>query len=117
VLDTVKPTVVQTTPASNATSVKVGKNVTAKLSEAVRSGTVTKANVKLVKAGSSKAVPVVISYNSAKHKIKINPKHDLAHNTKYQVTVKTAVLDLAGNHLDQKSKSGLQPKKWNFTTG
>jgi hypothetical protein len=47
----------------------------------------------------------------------INPKANLAHGTKYKVTITTTVLDLAGNPLDQnRTKSGLQKKTWKFTT-
>jgi subtilisin-like proprotein convertase family protein len=117
VLDTVRPKVVLTNPVKKATGVKVGKNVTAKLSEAIAAGTVTKANVKLVKAGTTKAIRAVITYNATKHKIKINPKGDLAHGTTYKVTIRTGIKDLAGNNLDQKARAGLQPKTWRFTTG
>jgi subtilisin-like proprotein convertase family protein len=116
VLDTVKPKVTRISPVSKATGVKVGKNVTAVLSEAVAAGTVTKSNVTLVRAGTTKALRAVITYDASTHKIKVNPKRALTHRVTYTVTIRTGVKDLAGNNLDQKQKSGLQAMSWRFTT-
>jgi hypothetical protein len=118
VLDTVKPRVSKIKPLKGATGVKVGVNVRAFFSEAMAAGTMTKANVKLVKAGTSKAIKATISYDVAKRKVTINPKKNLKQGTTYKVTIGTGVKDLAGNNLDQKpNKSGNQPMKWKFTTG
>ena len=117
ILDTVKPRVSKIKPIKGATGVKVGVNVKAFFSEALAAGTMTKANVKLVSAGSTKAIKATISYDAAKRKVTINPKKNLKHGTTYKVTIGTGVKDLAGNNLDQKSKTGNQPMKWKFTTG
>jgi hypothetical protein len=117
VLDTVKPMVSRTVPGSKATGVKVGANIRAFLSEAMLPGSITRHRVFLTKAGSTHRIRATVAYRARTHKIIINPRHDLAQDTTYKVTITTSVKDLAGNNLDQKKKSGFQPKRWHFTTG
>ena len=117
IVDSVKPSITSTTPAKGASSASVKANIKAKASEALRSSTVTKANAFIVVAGTSTHLKAKVSWKADSRSIVINPKVNLAHGTKYKVTITTKVLDLAGNPLDQnKTKSGLQKKTWKFTT-
>jgi hypothetical protein len=116
VLDTVRPKVTRTTPANRATGVAVAKTVVIQLSEAVASATVSRSSAYLVKAGSTRKVRAVVRYDTARHRITINPRADLAAGTTYRVTVAVGVRDPAGNQLDQSTRSGLQPKRGTFTT-
>jgi hypothetical protein len=116
VLDTVRPKVTRTKPANRTTGVGVGTTVAIRLSEAVASATVSRSSAYLVEAGSTRKVRAVVRYDAVRHRITIDPRADLAAGTTYRVTVTTAVRDLAGNQLDQSTSSGLQPKRWTFTT-
>jgi subtilisin-like proprotein convertase family protein len=116
-VDSIKPQITATVPAKGAKHAGVKANIEAKASEALRSSTVTKANAFIVVAGTTKHLKAKVTWKSGTSTIVINPKADLAHGTKYKVTITTTVLDLAGNPLDQnKTKAGLQKKTWKFTT-
>lgn len=117
IVDTTGPSVGATSPASGATGVAVGANVTATFSEAMEKSTVTASTVKLVKAGTTTAVPATVGYDRATKKATLNPSAKLAKGTRYKATVSTGAKDLAGNALDQsKALAGEQPKVWSFVT-
>jgi len=116
VVDTVHPHVTRTRPASGADDVRRGRNIRATFSEAMRPGTLTKANVRLVNTETGNAVRARRTYNATTHTVVINPRRDLAADTRYRVVIGTGVKDVAGNRLDQKPRTGLQPKTWRFTT-
>ncbi len=115
-VDTVHPHVTRTRPASGADDVRRGRNIRATFSEAMRPGTLTKANVRLVNTETGNAVRARRTYNATTHTVVINPRRDLAPDTRYRVVIGTGVKDVAGNRLDQKPRTGLQPKTWRFTT-
>jgi len=115
-VDSVRPHVTRTRPAQAADDVRVGRNVRATFSEAVRPGTLTKANVRLVDTETGDAVRARRTYNATTHTVVINPRRDLAPDTRYRVVIGTGVKDVAGNRLDQKPRTGLQLKTWRFTT-
>jgi subtilisin-like proprotein convertase family protein len=117
-VDSIKPQITSTVPAKGAKHAGVKANIKAKASEALRPSTVTRAHAFIVVAGTTKHLKAKVTWKSGTSTIVINPKADLAHGTKYKVTITTTVLDLAGNPLDQnRSKAGLQKKTWKFTTG
>jgi subtilisin-like proprotein convertase family protein len=117
IVDSIKPQITSTVPTSGAKHAGVKANIKARAGEALLASTVTRANAFIVVAGTTKHLKAKVSWSAGTHTIVINPKAPLAHGTKYKVTIRTAVLDLAGNHLDQnKTKSGLQKKTWKFTT-
>jgi subtilisin-like proprotein convertase family protein len=115
-VDTVAPRVASTRPAKGADRVRPGANVKARFGEAVRSATITKKTVKVVEAGQKKAVRATVTYNAATRTAKVNPRQHLVSGTTYKVIVGTGVKDVAGNALDQKSRTGDQPMVWRFTT-
>ena len=82
----------------------------------MRPGTLTRANVRLVDTETGDAVRARRTYNATTHTVVINPRRDLAADTRYRVVIGTGVKDVAGNRLDQKPRTGLQPKTWRFTT-
>jgi len=114
-VDTVHPRVVRNKPAKRADNVRRKANVRVWFSEKMRPGSITRSSVRIVKAGRSKAVKARVTYAPVLRRATINPRKKLAPNTKYKVVVTTA-RDLAGNALDQKKRSGTQPKVWRFTT-
>jgi hypothetical protein len=117
VVDSIRPQITSTVPAKGAKHAGVKANIKARASEALLGSTVTKAHAFIVVAGTIKHLKAKVTWKPFTHTIVINPKAKLAHGTKYKVTVTTAVLDLAGNPLDQnKSKAGAQKKTWKFTT-
>jgi hypothetical protein len=117
VVDSIKPMISSTVPAKGAKHAGVKANIKAKASEALRASTVTRAHAFIVVAGTTKHLKAKVTWKSGTGTIVINPKADLAHGTKYKVTITTTVLDLAGNPLDQnRTKAGLQKKTWKFTT-
>ena len=117
IVDSIKPTVVSTAPKTKAKLASPTANIKAKVSEAVRAGTVTRSHAFITVAGSTTHLKAKVTYNATTRMIVINPKATLAAGTKYKVTITTKVLDLAGNPLDQnKTRSGLQKKTWKFTT-
>jgi subtilisin-like proprotein convertase family protein len=117
IVDSIKPRISSTVPNKGAKHASVRANIRATASEALRPLTVNRSNAFIVLAGTTKHLKARVSWRSLTHTIVINPKVHLAHGTKYKVTITTAVLDLAGNPLDQnKTKAGLQKKTWKFTT-
>ena len=116
-VDTVHPRVVRTRPGAGADGVRLGRNIRATFSEAVRPGTLTRANVRLVNTETGDAVRARRSYNATTQTVVINPRRDLAPDTRYRVVIGTGVKDVAGNRLDQRpARTGNQAKTWRFTT-
>ena len=110
--DTTPPTVTATVPASGATGVVVGANVTATFSEAMNATTLTTATVTLVAQGSTTPLPAVVTYDSATHIVTLDPTANLVANTLYTATVKSGASgakDIAGNAL-------AADRVWTFTT-
>ncbi len=120
-VDTTPPKVDSTSPANGATQIAPGANVTATFSEAMMTSSINGTTVKLSKAGTTTAIPAVVSYDPTTNKATLNPFGSsttlLSKGTKYKAVVTTGAQDLAGNGLDQNSSlSGLQQKSWTFTT-
>jgi subtilisin-like proprotein convertase family protein len=115
-IDTVHPHVTRTRPAAGADEVRRGRNIRARFSEAVRPGTLTATNVRLVNTETGKAVRARRTYDASSRSVIVNPRRDLAADTRYRVVIGTGVKDVAGNRLDQKPRPGNQPKVWRFTT-
>jgi len=117
IVDSIKPLVTSTAPVKGAKHASTTANIRARMNEAVRPLTVTKAHAFIVVAGTTTHLKAKVTWKSGTRTIVINPKANLAHGTKYKVTITTKVLDLAGNPLDQnRTKAGLQKKTWKFTT-
>ena len=116
-VDTVHPRVVRARPGPGSDDVRLGRNVRATFSEAVRPGTLTRTNVRLVNTETGDAVRARRSYNATTRTVVINPRRDLAPDTRYRVVIGTGVKDVAGNRLDQRpARTGNQAKIWRFTT-
>lgn len=115
-VDTVDPKVLRTRPVDGADTVRRGASIRASFSEAMRSGTINRANVRLVKVGTTRAIRAVVTYGPITRKVKINPIRQLAGDTEYKAIVSTRVRDLAGNRLDQKAAAGNQRLVWRFVT-
>ncbi|WP_248579529.1 DUF4082 domain-containing protein [Nocardioides sp. InS609-2] len=115
--DNKAPVVATMTPRNRARRVKVGVNVTATFSEAVRSTGLTSSTVRLLRKGSTKLVATKIRYDAKAHRVVLNPRSALRRATAYRVVISSDVRDLADNRLDQNpTKSGLQQARWTFRT-
>jgi hypothetical protein len=112
------PKVTSTVPKATAKGVAPGANITATFSEAMDASTINGSTFKLFKAGTTKLIPSVVTYNATTMKAILNPNANLKLGTKYKAAVTTGAEDLAGNQLDQDKdpSNGLQQKAWTFTT-
>jgi alpha-tubulin suppressor-like RCC1 family protein len=93
--DSTAPTVLSVVPASNATNINVGNNITVTFSEAMKSSTINTTNITLINSGTAVTSAVTYSSNVAT----INPNANLNPSTIYTVTVGTGVQDAANNAL------------------
>lgn len=107
--DSTPPTVQSTSPASGAIGVYASSSVSAVFSEQISSATVTGSSFTLKRSQDGATVPAQLSYSSSTMTATLDPSADLNYSTAYDVTITTAVTDLAGNPL-------VQNKSWSFTT-
>jgi hypothetical protein len=123
--DTTPPKVMSTTPASGATQVGAGVNVTASFSEAMDArttdgdpSTINSTTFKLVKLnsdGTTTRITAAVSYDATTKKAILNPSSNLISGRTYKATVTSGAQDMAGNALDQNpTLAGNQPKGWKF---
>ncbi len=101
--DVTPPTITSTNPVSGATGFPVANTVVVSFSENLASGTVNATNCYI--SGVTSSVSLV-----GGNAIQINPTTDLAYSTTYNVTITTAVTDIAGNPL-------AATYNFSFTTG
>ncbi len=109
--DLTPPTVLSVSPANGATGVNASTDVTAVLSEAMRSSTINTSTVEL-RNPSNVLVSASVSYNASTRVITLNPSANLAANTVYKAKIKggsSGVKDDAGNPLSS-------DYIWSFTT-
>ncbi|WP_255436511.1 N,N-dimethylformamidase beta subunit family domain-containing protein [Tessaracoccus sp. MC1756] len=109
--DVTAPTVISRSPATGATDVSLGANVTVGFSERLEPASVTTATVLLRDPGNV-TVPATVTWNEASRTVVLNPTESLNAGTTYSVTVRggaTGIQDLAGNDL-------AADVTWNFTT-
>ncbi len=111
--DTTPPTVMSVTPATGATGITVGVNVTATFSEAMTASTIDTTTFEL-RDQAGALVSAAVTYDGATRTATLNPTADLANSTTYTATVKGGttdprVKDLAGNALAANFT-------WSFTT-
>jgi methionine-rich copper-binding protein CopC len=105
--DSVRPTVLTRTPATNATGVAQAGNLTARFSENVVG--VGGSTFTLKKSLNNAAVTGAVTYNATTRTATLNPTASLAAGTRYTATVTSGVKDAAGNTL--------LTSAWSFTTG
>ena len=106
-VDTVEPSVVRVSPAHRATGVSPRTNLVASLSEVMGEATVNRATVKLVRGGTTRAVPATVTYDATTMKATLSPSAKLRPGTRYTATVTAGAEDLAGNPLSAS-------KTWSF---
>jgi alpha-tubulin suppressor-like RCC1 family protein len=112
-LDKSAPTVDSWLPTGKG--VGRGTNITAAFSDEMDETTLTSQTVRLLNTATGKRVRnVVVSYDEATKTLRLDPFGNsttlLAKNTKYRVTITTAVENLADIQM-------AQAKSWSFTTG
>ena len=95
--ESIPPTVAAVTPTSGAVDVALDTLVTVQFSEAMDPSTITGSTIRLTAMGAGSDVPGAVSYSGVT--ATITPSALLAGNTLYQVSVSSAVTDLAGNAL------------------
>ncbi len=106
-LDTTAPRVTSVAPAAGATDVPPGANVSAAFSEAMRSASLNKTTVKLVRRDTTTAVSATVTYNPDTMRVVLNPADTLSSGAAYTATITTGARDAAGNALSA-------DKTWNF---
>jgi methionine-rich copper-binding protein CopC len=99
---TTAPTVTARTPASGATGVAIGTDVSATFSTAVQASTISF----VLKTGST-TIGSSVAYDPATHMVALNPTSSLSSSTTYTATLSGAK-DLYGNTMASTS--------WSFTT-
>ena len=105
-VDTLAPTATPKSPAAGATAVSQTGNVTAQLSEPVNG--VTGTSFTLTTPGGP-SVPAAVTYSATTRVATLNPTATLDPDTKYTVTLSSAITDKAGNALNTTT--------WTFVTG
>jgi uncharacterized protein DUF4082/concanavalin A-like lectin/glucanase superfamily protein/Big-like domain-containing protein/galactose oxidase-like protein/Kelch motif protein len=111
--DTTPPTVTAVTPASGATGVVTGTNVTATFSEAMDAATINTNTLEL-RNPSNTLVAATVTYDAATRTATLDPTPTLAASTTYTATIKGGATDprmkdVAGNALAANFT-------WSFTT-
>jgi hypothetical protein len=107
--DITAPTVSSVTPVNNTTNVAVSSTVTATLSEAIASASVTTSTFQLKDPGNN---VITATVSTSSDVITLTPSSALANSTVYTATIKsgsTGVKDLSGNAL-------ASDYSWSFTT-
>jgi Bacterial Ig-like domain len=113
--DTTPPKVTSTVPG-NGGEVGPAVNVKATFSEKMDTNTINGQTFKLFKKGSTTQIAAQVSYSVSTRTAKLDPTNNLRRGVTYKAVVTTGAKDLAGNQLDQNTKTtGLQQKVWYFT--
>jgi CSLREA domain-containing protein len=113
--DTTPPKVTSTVPA-NGREVGPAVNVKATFSEKMLRSSINGQTFKLFKKGSTTKIAATVSYSASTRTAKLDPTNNLRRGVTYKAVVTTEAKDLAGNRLDQNTKTtGLQQKVWFFT--
>jgi hypothetical protein len=109
-VDTQAPKVMSTNPASNATGVAPGVNVTANFSEKMLASSIDATTFKLFrkKGSTNKEVAASVRYDAATDTATLDPTNTLQRGVGYQAAVTTGAMDLVGNSLEQQHG-------WSFT--
>jgi hypothetical protein len=79
----------------------------ASFSEVMSEATANSANVRLVRSGTTRAVPATVTYDATKMRVTLNPSAKLRPGVRYTATVTAGAEDLAGNPLSAR-------KTWSF---
>lgn len=96
-VDSAPPTIISSTPASNATNVSVDVIPAITFSEAVKEALLQGAII--LRAGSTQ-ITGTVSYNAATNTATFTPSTSLAMGTTYNLSVGNMIEDLAGNKLN-----------------
>lgn len=115
--DVQPPAVRNSSPSDGAKRVGLKKSVTITFSEVIRSSLLTGANVRLLRKGQRKPVPVRLKYDERRRRLTVDPLRRLEPGTTYRIVIATRVVDIAGNPLDQDpGQNGDQQATWRFRT-
>jgi phi13 family phage major tail protein len=99
--DTTPPTLNNTVPANNATSVAVSTTVQWIFNEAISPDCVNASNFIVIKDSDGSVVAGTLSQSADKTTITFTPSANLSATTAYRIIATTGVRDLAGNSLAQ----------------
>lgn len=118
--DTSRPTVVVTIPAPGAPAAPINAKIAVTFSKAMAPATITGTSVVVMNTTLGLAVSGTVSYSPSAKTAAFAPTGGLlAANSQFNVTITTAVTDLAGNSLA--GNTAVLPAAgnhtWNFTTG
>jgi hypothetical protein len=114
--DATPPKDINTIPKANSTEAAPTANLRATFSEEMDSNTINGQTFKLFKQGSTTKIAAQVSYSASTRTAKLDPTNNLIRGVTYKAVVTTGAKDLAGNRLDQNTKTtGLRQKVWYFT--
>jgi hypothetical protein len=115
--DVTPPSVRAASPGGGATLVGLKRSIKITFSEIVRSSLLTTPNVRLLRKGQSRPVPIRLRYDAARNRLTVDPVRRLRSDTTYRILIATSVVDIAGNRLDQDpGQNGDQQATWRFRT-
>lgn len=118
--DTVRPTVISTNPAANATGVATNTKITAAFSKDMDATTLTSASFTVTNTTLGTTVAGSVAYSPAARTATFTPTTlPLASNTLFTATIKQAATDLEGNGLAGTAAAlpNASDYVWTFTTG
>lgn len=115
--DGVAPSVRAAMPRGGEKRIGLRTTIKVTFSEGVRAALLTKANVRLLRAGQRAPVAVRMRYDARRHRLSLDPRGGLRPRSAYRVVISSAVVDTAGNQLDQDPRRpGAQRATWTFRT-
>lgn len=112
VVDTTRPTIISVTPPEGAKRVAAAANITSIFSETMRTRSIDRTTVVLVRKGSTTPLPTTVTYDAIRKKVILDPDRKLVQGATYIATINggtRGVKDLAGNTLTRS-------KVWSFQT-
>jgi hypothetical protein len=98
-VDLIAPTVIGTLPTPGATAVPSDARMVARFSEPLAADGIGAGSVRLVGAGAGGQVPATVVLSADGHEVTVAPQAPLDPATRYEVTIASEVVDLAGNGL------------------
>jgi hypothetical protein len=116
-VDSVAPTVRAAMPRGGEKRIGLRATIKVTFSEAVRPALLIKANVRLLRVGQRAPVATRLRYDERRHRLSLDPRGGLRPRSTYRVVISSAVVDTAGNRLDQDPRrAGAQRATWTFRT-
>ena len=117
-VDVTGPRLSRGAPVRGAKAVGVKANVCGVFTEPVRRASLTRRTVKLVRKGTSTALPARLGYDAGRRRVTIDPTAALRRHTTYRVVLTTIVRTWPGTGSTRTPvrPRAVQRASWTFTT-